>query len=65
MKLEKNMDGLSVMTPEAAAEADASAQRQRPDLLGIAFLGTIGIVMLAWIGGLIWAAAAMLNWLAS
>lgn len=52
------------MTQEAA-EADVSTQRQRPDLLGIAFLGTIAIVMLAWIGGLIWAAMAMLNWLTS
>jgi hypothetical protein len=58
------MGGLPVMTQEAA-EADVSTQRQTPDLLGITFLGTIAIVMLAWIGGLIWAAIAMLNWLTS
>lgn len=54
-----------VTTPKAAADAVVPAQRQRPDLLGIAYLGTITIVMLAWIGGLVWAAMAFFNWLVS
>jgi hypothetical protein len=51
------------MTQEAAAEPDVPMQRQRRDLLGIAFLAGIGIVMLAWIAGLVWAAIAFFNWL--
>ncbi|OAF05709.1 hypothetical protein AYJ54_02085 [Bradyrhizobium centrolobii] len=57
-----------VMTPEAEAtsvQADAAASPRGPDLLGGAPLATIGIVMTAWIGGLIWLAIAILNWLAS
>ena len=53
------------MTQEAAAQADVAARQRKPDLFGAACLATIGIVMLAWIGGLIWAAMAMLTWLAS
>jgi hypothetical protein len=53
----------SVMTQEAAASANAPTQRQRGDLLGIAYLGTIAIVMLAWIAGLVWGAMAFFNWL--
>ncbi|RXH23474.1 MULTISPECIES: hypothetical protein [Bradyrhizobium] len=51
------------MTQEAAASANAPTQRQRGDLLGIAYLGTIAIVMLAWIAGLVWGAMAFFNWL--
>ena len=51
------------MTQEAAASADVPTQRQRSDLLGVAYLGTIGIVMLAWIAGLVWGAMAFFNWL--
>ncbi|SFV01344.1 hypothetical protein SAMN05192541_109336 [Bradyrhizobium arachidis] len=54
-----------IMTQETASEADVPAPRQRPDLLGIAYLGTIGIVMLAWICGLVWAAIAFFSWLVS
>lgn len=46
-----------------ATEADLSTPRQKPDLLGIAFLAAIGIVMLGWITGLVWAAIAFMNWL--
>ncbi|WP_187435712.1 hypothetical protein [Bradyrhizobium hipponense] len=53
------------MTEEAAATAEIATQRRRPDLLGMTFLGTIAIVMLAWIAALIWAATAILNWLVS
>lgn len=53
----------SVMTQEAAASADVPTKRPRFDLLGIAYLGTIGIVMLAWIAGLVWGAMAFFNWL--
>ena len=52
-----------VMTHEAAAPAHVPTQRQRTDLIGIAYLGTIGVVMLAWIAGLVWGAIAFFNWL--
>ena len=54
-----------VMTQEAAAERDVPTQRQRRDLLGGALLATIGIVMLVWIAGLVWAAIAFFDWLLS
>ena len=46
---------------EAAAQADASSRKT--DTLGFALLATIILVMTAWIGGLVWAAMAFLNWL--
>lgn len=52
-----------VMTQDAATPANVPTQRQRTDLLGIAYLGTIGIVMLARITGLVWGAIAFFNWL--
>ncbi|BBO06157.1 MULTISPECIES: hypothetical protein [Bradyrhizobium] len=52
-----------VMKQEAAAPANVPTRRQRTDLLGIAYLGTIGIVMLTWIAGLVWGAIAFFNWL--
>ncbi|PDT87445.1 hypothetical protein CO669_25090 [Bradyrhizobium sp. Y36] len=55
------------MAQQAAASANAPTRRPRIglriDLLGIAYLGTIGIVMLAWIAGLVWGAMAFFNWL--
>lgn len=51
------------MTQEAAAEAHVPTQRLRSDLVGATFLATVGIVMLAWIAGLVWAAIAFFNWL--
>ncbi|MGT2436453.1 hypothetical protein ACU4GH_11710 [Bradyrhizobium betae] len=51
------------MTQEAAAEVHVPTQRVRSDLFGPVFLATIGIVMLAWIAGLVWAAIAFFNWL--
>ncbi|WP_257180943.1 MULTISPECIES: hypothetical protein [Bradyrhizobium] len=53
----------SVMTQDPAAPANVRTRRQTGDLLGIAYLGTIGIVMLAWIAGLVWGAMAFFNWL--
>ena len=57
------MGDLPVMTQEAAAEIAVPAPRERSDPLGIAYLATIGIVMRAWIAGLVWAAIAFFNWL--
>jgi hypothetical protein len=53
----------SVMTQDAAASAKVPTRRQKGDLLGIAYLGTIGVVMLAWFAGLVWGAMAFFNWL--
>lgn len=53
------------MTQEAAAEARVPTSRDRSDLLGVTFLATIGIVMLGWVGGLVWAAISFFNWLVS
>jgi len=55
----------SVMTQEAAASANAPTRRQKGNLPGLAYLGSIGIVMLAWIAGLVWGAIAFFNWLVS
>ena len=53
------------MTRKAATEVVVPTQRQRADLLGIAYLGTIGAVMMAWIAGLVWASIAFFDWLVS
>jgi hypothetical protein len=56
------------MTQEAEAaapEAETRAPRQGPDLLGVTYIATTGIVMIAWIGGLIWAGIAVAKWLLS
>lgn len=50
---------------ETAIQDDAAASPQRADLLGIACLSTIAIVMTVWIGGLVWLALAVMNWLMS
>jgi hypothetical protein len=54
----------SVMTREAAS-ANVPRRRRRSDLAGVGYLGIIGIVMLAWIAGLVWGAMAFFNWLVS
>ena len=57
-----------LMTQEAEATApvtDVQAPPSGLDLLGPAFLVTIGIVMLAWIGGLIWVGIELVRWLIS
>ncbi|WP_164988558.1 hypothetical protein [Bradyrhizobium betae] len=54
-----------VMTQEAAAETEVPTPRERSDLFGVTLLATIGIVMLAWIGGLIWGVMVFFNWLVS
>lgn len=56
---------LSVMTQEAAASANVPTRRYRSDLVGVAYLGTIGIVMVVWIAGLVWGAMAFFTWLVS
>lgn len=53
------------MTHKAAAETVPPTQPHRHDLLGIAYLGTIAIVMLAWISGLVWGTIAFFTWLVS
>jgi hypothetical protein len=55
------------MTQEAIAMADANVptKRYRPDLLGLAYVALVGVVMLAWLSGLVWAAMAFFNWLVS
>jgi len=53
------------MTQEAAAETQVPTARGRPDLVGATLLATIGIVMLAWIGGLVWGVMVFFNWLVS
>lgn len=55
----------SVMTQEAAASTNVPTQRHRSHLVGVAYLGTIGIVMVVWIAGLVWGAMAFFNWLVS
>jgi hypothetical protein len=50
---------------EAAARADAAASSQKTATFGLVFLATIVLVTMAWIGGLVWAAIAFLNWLFS
>jgi hypothetical protein len=47
----------------AAIDTQAPAPREGPDLLGVAFLATAGVVTTAWIGGLIWGGAALVIWL--
>ncbi|MDA9421171.1 MULTISPECIES: hypothetical protein [Bradyrhizobium] len=53
------------MTRKAASEVIVPKRRHSSDLLGIAYLGTIGVVMLAWIGSLVWATIAFFSWLVS
>jgi hypothetical protein len=59
------MGDLPVMTQEVAAEIAVPTRGERSDPLGIAYLATIGIVMLAWIAGLVWAAIGFFGWLVS
>jgi hypothetical protein len=59
------MGGVPVMTQEAAAEVAVPTRRERSDSLGIACLATVGIAMLAWIAGLVWAAITFFSWLVS
>jgi hypothetical protein len=57
---------LPAMTQDAEAatpRAEPQVQHQSPDLLGVTYLATLGIVMTIWIGGLVWAAAAVVEWL--
>ncbi|MBK3663445.1 hypothetical protein JJE66_19750 [Bradyrhizobium diazoefficiens] len=56
---------LMTQKAEAAARADVAASSHKTDTLGLAFLASIILVMAVWIGGLVWAAMAFLEWLVS
>jgi hypothetical protein len=51
------------MTQQAAVEVRVPTSRERSGLFGVTFVATVGIVMLAWIIGLVWAAIAFFTWL--
>jgi hypothetical protein len=53
------------MTQKAEGAAQADVSPRKADAVGLALLGTIVLVMTAWIGGLVWALIAFLNWLVS
>jgi hypothetical protein len=44
------------------AEAAATDAQEPRDPIGVAYLATTGVVMVAWIGGLIWAGVAVVSW---
>jgi hypothetical protein len=50
---------------EAASEAGIATSPRKADVFGLALLATIGIVTMAWIGGLIWLAMVVLSWFAA
>lgn len=56
---------VSVMAQKAEAAARAGASSRKTDLFGLALLAAIVLVMTVWIGGLVWAAMALLTWLVS
>lgn len=63
-----NTSAVFIMTQEAetaATEAALQTPPRRADLLGLAYLATVGIVMTAWIGGLVWTAVTLVMWLMS
>ena len=56
------------MTQDAEAtapEPETPPPPRNTDLLGFAYLATTGVVMTAWIGGLIWAGVEVVRWLIS
>lgn len=53
------------MTQKAEGAAQVDASSRKADAAGLALLSTIVLVMTAWIGGLVWALIAFLNWLVS
>jgi hypothetical protein len=55
----------SLMTPKAESAAQPSARSRKTDLLGLSLVAVIVLTMTAWIGVLVWAAMAFLNWLVS
>ena len=56
-------DTMNQEVNSVAIDTQTPAPRRGSDLLGVAFLATAGVVMTAWIGGLIWGGAAMVIWL--
>jgi hypothetical protein len=53
------------MAPKVEAAAQADASSRKTDAFGLALLSAIVLVMIAWIGGLVWAAMAFLTWIVS
>jgi hypothetical protein len=53
------------MTQKAEGTAQPEASPRKADQAGLALLVAIILVITAWIGGLIWALMAFLNWLVS
>lgn len=53
------------MTRKAATEIIVPTQRRRVNLRGIVYLGTVGVVTVAWISGLVWGTIAFFSWLVS
>lgn len=53
------------MTRKAATEGIVPTRRRRAVLLRVAYLGTIGVIMVAWITGLVWASISFFDWLVS
>lgn len=50
---------------EAAPEPKVPTPHRSTSLLGLAYIATTGVVMTAWIGGLIWAGVEVVKWLIS
>lgn len=53
------------MTQKAESAAQPDASPRKADAIGLALLATTILAMTAWIGGLVWALIAFLNWLVS
>ncbi|MBR1086398.1 hypothetical protein JQ621_02795 [Bradyrhizobium manausense] len=53
------------MTHKAEGAAQSDVSPRKADVVGLALLSTIILAMTAWIGGLVWALMAFLNWLVS
>lgn len=53
------------MTRKTSTDVIAPRQRHRASMLRVACLGTIGVVMVAWISGLVWGTIAFFSWLVS
>lgn len=53
------------MTRKAATEIIVPTQRHPTSMLRVACLGTLGVVMVAWISGLVWGTIAFFSWLVS
>jgi hypothetical protein len=54
-----------MMTQDATADIHLPAPERKRYLVSLVLLATTGIVMLAWISGLVWGAMAFFSWLVS